>query len=131
MRRSVFVVFDSAGGLRVCVCVPQSSPLIVGRLAMKLAVIARHVWLLLPLLAANPTLATAQWTEWSGSAPVNTSSGAITGHAATNKTDVLEYLGIPYAQPPVGQLRFAPPQPYTSFQPFNASSYVSINPSLV
>ena len=97
---------------------------------MKIAV-ARNAWLLLPLLAANTTLATAQWTEWIGSTSVNTSSGVITGHAAANKTDVLEYLGIPYAQPPVGQLRFAPPQSYTSFQPFNASSYVSNKPSLL
>ena len=94
---------------------------------MKLVIAARYACVLLQLLAANAAFASAQWSEWKGNGPVLTSSGAITGHAAPNKPEVLEYLGIPYAQPPVGQLRFAPPQPYASVKPFNASSYVSIN----
>ena len=94
---------------------------------MKLDVIAHCACVLLQLLATNTAFTSAQWTKWKGNAPVLTSSGAITGHAAPNKPEVLEYLGIPYAQPPVGQLRFAPPQPYASIKPFNASSYVSIN----
>ena len=57
-------------------------------------------------------------------ATVQTSSGAITGHAARNRTEVSEYLGIPYAQPPTGALRFAAPQTYNSTQAFNASTYV-------
>ena len=94
---------------------------------MKLAVVVRHALLFL----AAGTLTTAQWTDWSGISPVYTSSGAITGHAAPNRADVLEYLGIPYATPPVGQLRFAPPLPYvpSPYQTFNASTYVSINQS--
>lgn len=43
---------------------------------------------------------------------VNTTSGMVSGHAASNTTGVSEYLGIPFAAPPVGALRFAPPQPY-------------------
>ncbi|KAK2608316.1 hypothetical protein N8I77_006934 [Diaporthe amygdali] len=54
---------------------------------------------------------------------VNTTSGIIQGHAAANRTEVSEYLGIPFAQPPVGDLRFAGPQPYLSSEPFDASSY--------
>ncbi|XHF99271.1 hypothetical protein AWENTII_002776 [Aspergillus wentii] len=38
-----------------------------------------------------------------------TSNGEITGHYASKSPAVLEWLGIPYAQPPVGKLRFAPP----------------------
>lgn len=40
---------------------------------------------------------------------VNTTSGIIQGHCAPNASDVAEWLGIPYGQPPVGALRFAPP----------------------
>lgn len=40
---------------------------------------------------------------------VHTSNGPIRGHQAETLTCVLEYLGIPYAKPPVGHLRFAPP----------------------
>lgn len=54
---------------------------------------------------------------------VNTTSGIIQGHAAANRTEVSEYLGIPFAQPPIGDLRFAAPEPYRSNSPFNASSY--------
>ncbi|KAF2734790.1 alpha/beta-hydrolase [Polyplosphaeria fusca] len=40
---------------------------------------------------------------------VKTTSGTLQGIA--QHKDVLAYLGIPYAQPPMGALRFAPPQP--------------------
>ena len=47
-------------------------------------------------------------------AQVKTSSGIVSGHPASNATDVSEYLGIPFAQPPLGKLRFQPPLPLTS-----------------
>ncbi|KAK4928989.1 hypothetical protein LTR28_011816, partial [Elasticomyces elasticus] len=56
-------------------------------------------------------------------ATVNTTSGLVTGHPARNRTRVSEYLGIPYAQPPLGPLRFAAPQKFASAQPFNASAF--------
>ncbi|KAL8710459.1 MAG: hypothetical protein Q9220_004891 [cf. Caloplaca sp. 1 TL-2023] len=56
---------------------------------------------------------------------VQTSSGVIIGHAARNRTRVSEYLGIPYARPPVGDLRFAAPQSFSSSSVFNASSYIN------
>lgn len=54
---------------------------------------------------------------------VNTTSGIILGHPAANRTEVSEYLGIPFAQPPIGSLRFAAPEAYRSSSTFNASSY--------
>ncbi|PGG96559.1 hypothetical protein AJ79_09539 [Helicocarpus griseus UAMH5409] len=60
---------------------------------------------------------------------VSTSSGLIRGHRSPNRPDVSEYLGIPYAQSPVGDLRFAPPVKYTSDQPFDASAFVSNLPA--
>ena len=44
---------------------------------------------------------------------VQTESGAIVGKIETvpHSTAVYQYLGIPYAEPPVGELRFAAPKP--------------------
>jgi len=43
---------------------------------------------------------------------VSTSSGLLRGFLP--QPNVAAYLGIPYASPPTGPLRFAPPQPYRS-----------------
>src|SRR5688500_11969227 len=43
---------------------------------------------------------------------VITSNGSIRGQ--TNG-DVVEFRGVPYARPPVGHLRFAPPRPVESW----------------
>ncbi|KAJ6452477.1 carboxylesterase [Mycena sanguinolenta] len=40
---------------------------------------------------------------------VSTSGGDVIGHPASNRPAVTEYLGIPFARPPIGDLRFAPP----------------------
>jgi cholinesterase len=41
---------------------------------------------------------------------VKTGSGMITGRASPRFNEVSEYLGVPFAKPPVGQLRWAPPE---------------------
>lgn len=63
-------------------------------------------------LSAFGTLVTSSplWTSQNGPSIVKTSSGPVQpllDHAFPN---VYQYLGIPFAQPPVDQLRFAPPQ---------------------
>jgi hypothetical protein len=55
---------------------------------------------------------------------VETSSGSVAGHAAALYPEVSEYLGIPYAQAPVGDLRFAAPVKYTGSSILNGSAYV-------
>lgn len=57
---------------------------------------------------------------------VETTSGPVTGHAATNYSEVSEYLGIPYAQAPAGNLRFAAPVKYTGSSMLNGSVFVSL-----
>lgn len=54
---------------------------------------------------------------------VHTSNGLITGHRASNISSVSEFLGIPYAQPPIGSLRFVPARPYNGTSPYVAASY--------
>lgn len=51
-------------------------------------------------------------TAPANSSGVKTSSGTIVGHPASNKTHVTEFLGIRYAEAPVGELRFAAPKKF-------------------
>ncbi|KAL9638226.1 MAG: hypothetical protein Q9164_001703, partial [Protoblastenia rupestris] len=81
----------------------------------------KHVSQIASLLSIASSFVTAQSDV--GATVQTLSNGAITGHPAPNKTAVSEYLGIPYAQPPLGNLRFAAPQPYNSSEDFDASSY--------
>lgn len=67
--------------------------------------------------------------RWTVGQTVDTSSGPVQGHASTNFTGVSEYLGIPYAQPPVGKLRFQPPVKYTGSETIVADAFVSSNPA--
>jgi hypothetical protein len=59
-----------------------------------------------------------------GDYDVLTTNGKITGHPAPNVRNTVEFLGIPYAKPPVGELRFAPPQPPGSNGYFVAAHWV-------
>ena len=78
--------------------------------------------LLLPLLVqASPILVDRDLATRSG---ISTTSGLIIGHAATNRTGVTEYLGIPYAASTNGSQRWLPPQRFNSTAKFNASTYV-------
>lgn len=45
---------------------------------------------------------------------VRTSSGIVQGFVNKTAPDVRQFLGVPYAKPPVGNLRFAPPEAATA-----------------
>jgi hypothetical protein len=57
---------------------------------------------------------------------IKTSSGPVRGHTATLNNNVSAYLGIPYAVPPVGPLRFMPPVRYSGNTIIDGSSIVSL-----
>src|SRR5579872_4408656 len=67
----------------------------------------------LTLAAADVTAAKAvpaAATSGSAALIVTISDGAVRGAAVPGST-VEEYLGLPYAAPPIGDLRWRPPQP--------------------
>ena len=62
---------------------------------------------------------------WTVGNAVKTTSGTVIGQASHWKPGVSEYLGIPFAKPPEGDLRWAPPQAITdSSKVINATKYV-------
>jgi hypothetical protein len=74
------------------------------------------------VLAADLEQRAANWTVGQ---TVQTSSGPVSGHAATNDSEVSEYLGIQYGQAPIGDLRFEAPIAFNGTAPINGSSFVS------
>ncbi|KAK4098444.1 alpha/beta-hydrolase [Parathielavia hyrcaniae] len=61
--------------------------------------------------------------KWTVGQTVNTTSGPVDGHTASVASKVSEYLGIPYAQPPVGSLRFQPPVRYNGTQHLDGKNF--------
>ncbi|KAH8703544.1 putative carboxylesterase [Talaromyces proteolyticus] len=71
------------------------------------------------------SLGIALYTSGSAAAlqTVKTTSGQLQGRLASGTTGVVEYLGIPYAQPPVGRLRWAPPEPFSGSGVIDATEF--------
>jgi carboxylesterase type B len=68
--------------------------------------------LILPI-CASPGFCSPTWWDQDG-LTVSTSSGTVHGRIDASAPDVRQFLGVPFAQPPLGDLRFAPPQPLNS-----------------
>lgn len=64
-------------------------------------------------------------SNWTVGQTVQTSSGPVNGHPSRNDSQVSEYLGIPFAKPPVGDLRFAAPVAYNGNATINGTNFVS------
>lgn len=80
------------------------------------------------LTSATAALTSLQGIEtrqsnWTVGQTVQTSSGPVTGHAAKNDSQVSEYLGIPFGQAPIGELRFAAPVRFNGSSPLNGTDY--------
>jgi carboxylesterase type B len=65
-------------------------------------------------------------SQWQVGQKVKTTSGLVTGHRATlpGNSEVSEYLGIPYVQPPIAKLRWMPPVHLNSTKEINATKFV-------
>ncbi|KAK3995336.1 acetylcholinesterase [Cladorrhinum sp. PSN332] len=57
---------------------------------------------------------------------VKTTSGTYTGLIDATAPDVRQWLGIPYAQPPLGALRFMPPRKAPNYGAADAKAYKSV-----
>lgn len=55
---------------------------------------------------------------------VTTTYGPVTGQASVVNASVRAFIGIPYAAPPVGNLRWAPPQPPQSWSTAQPAQYL-------
>ncbi|KAK8909570.1 hypothetical protein QC760_002270 [Botrytis cinerea] len=62
-------------------------------------------------------------SNWTVGQTVQTSSGPVNGHPSRNDSQVSEYLGIPFAKPPVGDLRFAAPVAYNGNATINGTNF--------
>lgn len=60
---------------------------------------------------------------------VDTSSGSVHGKIDSSAPDVRQFLGIPFAKPPVDDLRFAPPEPLDSSAASNSIEATQLPPS--
>jgi para-nitrobenzyl esterase len=66
------------------------------------------LWLLASLLAATRSMALAQGAAAPGTVTVKTPAGVLRG---AEQDGMRSFLGVPYAQAPVGELRWRAPQP--------------------
>jgi len=78
---------------------------------------------MLPFLLAAPAAAVAVQQD---ALTVKTTSGTYTGLVNATTPNVNQWLGIPYAQPPLGRLRFMPPLKAPDYGARDAKAYKPI-----
>lgn len=75
--------------------------------------------------SAGLTAGTVRRDAWTVGQTVQTTSGPVEGQEASSSDGVSEYLGIPYAAPPVGECRWLPPAKFSGNTTIKATSFVS------
>jgi hypothetical protein len=72
------------------------------------------------------TISAAPSKQWNIGQEVPTTSGKVRGRAATRVgyEEVSEYVGIPFAHPPQGALRWMPPKTFKSDGAIDATKWV-------
>ncbi|KAK7756464.1 hypothetical protein SLS62_001690 [Diatrype stigma] len=73
--------------------------------------------------SAELAAGTARRDTWTVGQTVQTTSGPVEGQEASSSDGVSEYLGIPYAAPPVGERRWLPPANYSGDSTIKATSF--------
>lgn len=68
-------------------------------------------------------LATLAQAQTDAPLTVQTTIGEVTGFINDTAPAVRQFLGLPFAEPPVGSLRFLPPVPAKESGPINATTY--------
>ncbi|KAF7955202.1 uncharacterized protein EAE97_000461 [Botrytis byssoidea] len=87
---------------------------------MKLSILSISA---IPVSANASALLESRQSNWTVGQTVQTSSGPVNGHPSLNNSQVSEYLGIPFAKPPIGDLRFAAPVAYNGTTTINGTNF--------
>ncbi len=95
---------------------------VVTRSASGLEVTARRSRMLACMAAAAFVLCECGIAAGEEAAPVQVESGRLLGATLAGDPDVRAYKGIPYAAPPVGELRWKPPQHPKSWEGIRAGT---------
>jgi carboxylesterase type B len=77
----------------------------------------------LALLIASSSVVLGSWNTTTKGLTVQTTSGLVHGFINSTAPLVRQFLGIPYAEPPIGDLRFAPPQTKAAGGPIDATKF--------
>ena len=86
-------------------------------------------YLYLVLASISQALAAPNGLRRGSGLTIHTSSGIVSGTVSSSEPDVRQFLGIPFAQPPIDSLRWAPPQPLAASAASQTINATQLSPS--